>query len=47
MENNSYNKIVDEHNRKLAKECEFGLGPTCKYKDYWQKCAFCDKEFSR
>ncbi|MBD5405549.1 hypothetical protein HDR59_03310 [bacterium] len=47
MENNQYYKICTEHNEKLARECEFGTGKTCKYKDYWEKCTYCSKEFSR
>ncbi|MDE6224436.1 MAG: hypothetical protein K2M23_03075, partial [Alphaproteobacteria bacterium] len=43
----SYRKIQEEHNKKLAKECEFGTEKNCKYKDYWEKCVYCDKEFSR
>lgn len=47
MENSTYHKIREEHNKKLAKECEFQSGKTCKYKDYWEKCICCEKEFSR
>ncbi|MGN0929055.1 MAG: hypothetical protein ACI4N3_00240 [Alphaproteobacteria bacterium] len=48
MENSSYYNIRENHNRDLADECRFRTeSATCKYKDYWEKCAYCSKEFSR
>ena len=43
-----FNKITEEHNEELAKECKFKKeNEPCKYKDFWEKCAYCEKEFSR
>lgn len=45
---NTFHDITASHNKELANECKFNtISETCKYKDYWEKCAYCKKEFSR
>ena len=40
--------IIKKHNKELAKECKFKpKSKNCEYKNYWEKCAFCKKEFSK
>lgn len=40
--------IIKKHNKELAKECKFKpKSKNCEYKNYWEKCAYCSKEFSR